>query len=52
MVTLATGDTLDNAVTILEAISHQDRLQIVNFLMNGECSAGESAYGESEKKHL
>ena len=34
-------DTLEKTVQILKAIAHQDRLQIVNILLNGMCQVEE-----------
>ena len=36
MATQVTKDTLDKAASLLKAIAHHDRLQIVNILINGE----------------
>ena len=38
MATLVTEDTHEKAITILKALAHHDRLQMVNILMNGECN--------------
>ena len=35
--------TLENTVEILKALGHQDRLQIVNVLLRGECQTGKLA---------
>ena len=34
---------LEKAVVLLKAVAHQDRLQIVNILLNNECQVGELA---------
>ncbi|MFC1528503.1 ArsR/SmtB family transcription factor [Candidatus Latescibacterota bacterium] len=39
--TLVTEDTLEKTVTILKALGHPVRLQLVNILKNGECNVGE-----------
>ncbi len=43
MTTLVTKDSFERAITILKALAHPDRLQIVNILINGECPVGELA---------
>ena len=43
MATLVTEDTFERAITILKALAHPDRLQMVNILMNGERHVGELA---------
>ena len=41
MATSVTEDTLEKATTILRALGHPVRLQIVSILINSECPAGE-----------
>ena len=49
---LISKNKLNNMVNILKGMAHPVRLQIVNFLMKGECSVGELAKKLGAKQSL